>query len=97
MIANDPAAKGRQKLSEGQGVKGPVKLPDLKNSDARDAAGKASTPLPLSSVRPMPPTRCRASSRDGEGMGMGLVGTENKKSYLAAVLSPCWFLEALVL
>ena len=33
-----PLAKGRQKLSEGQGVKGVVKLPQVK---ARDAAGKA--------------------------------------------------------
>ena len=50
--------------------------------------GKASTLIPLSSVRSMPPTRWRSSSCDGEGMGMGIVGTENKKSYLAAVLYP---------
>jgi len=36
----DKQAKERQKLSEGRGKKGPVKLPDLKG-DARDAAGKA--------------------------------------------------------
>ena len=68
-----------------------VKLPQVK---AREAAGNAYTPLRLSSVRSMPPTRYRASWTHGDGIGMGLVGTENKKSYLAAVLSPCWFLEA---
>lgn len=36
----DEAAKERQKKSHGQGVKGPVNLPDLKG-DARDAVGKA--------------------------------------------------------
>ncbi len=34
------AAKERQKLSKGQGVKGPANSPDLK-SDSRDEAGKA--------------------------------------------------------
>ena len=87
------AAKGRQKDHGGTapGKSLVVKLPQVK---AREAAGNAYTPLRLSSVRSMPPTRYRASWTHGDGIGMGLVGTENKKSYLAAVLSPCWFLEA---
>jgi len=36
----DKQAKERQKLSGGQGIKGPVNLPDLKG-DSRDLAGKA--------------------------------------------------------
>ena len=34
-------AKERQKLSEGRGKKGPVKVPDLNSGDARDQAGEA--------------------------------------------------------
>ena len=39
--------------------------------------GKASTLIPLSSVRSMPPTSYRASSRNGDGIGMGLVIPRN--------------------
>ena len=168
-------AKGRQKDHGGTapGKSLPVKLPEVKNSDARDAAGKAAgvrvlqatghtapiTPaeamaaapklathgrptkgnenkgdfitlkargtskeflaarlnrdhpeiaecvkagdpqrraalLRLAMGKPMSPTSYRASSRDGDGTGVSLVGTETEKSYLAAVLYPCWFLEA---
>ncbi len=37
----DDQAKGRQKLSEGRGKKGPVTLPDLNKGDSRDKAGEA--------------------------------------------------------
>ena len=50
--------------------------------------GKASTLIRLSMGSPLPPTRRRASSRDGDGTGVSLVGTETEKSYLAAVLYP---------
>ena len=66
----------------------PQKVAEPKNSDARDAAGRAYTSLRLSTVRSIPPTRHRASSRDGDGTGVSLVGTETEKSYLAAVLYP---------
>ena len=70
-------AKGRQKDHGGTapGKSLVVKVPQVK---ARDAAGKAYTPLRLAMGWPMPPTRWRATSRNGEGMGMGLVRTENK-------------------
>ena len=39
----------------------------------------------------MSPTRYRPTSCNGDGIGMGLVIQKTEKSYLAAVLSPCWF------
>ena len=59
--------------------------------------GNAYTSLPLSMGSPMPPTSWRSSSCDGEGMGMGLVGTETERGASLVVLARCWFPGALVL
>ena len=90
MIANDPEALADfREAMKGQGKRNDIPNILYNIKEVQAGTGKAYTPLRLSTVRSMPPTRWRATSCNGDGIGMGLVGTENKKATL-----PLFYLSA---